>query len=231
MSSTSTVALTLRSLEHCYTPASVVHLSKSIGVIDGFSYSHSLAAVRTILQHLNCCKASKDNPGGLHPMYISLCCLAHSIDEKRVRRILLRDTLSDVLDVVRENFHVSYRKLKNCQILTLDRIDGRISFFVRCPGYCIPSDFVVQDVSIDTYISPHEVGLSDGSAAVQEQVALLIQQFGEKIVLPHLRHFMAHSQVEGIRDVQAPCSSFSNQHFPITYVYCSKREESVCCGA
>ena len=51
----------------------------------------------------------------------------------------------------------------------------------------------MQKISIDTYISPQEVGLSVGGAAIQEKVALLIQQFGEDIVLPHLRRFTEHS--------------------------------------
>ena len=73
----------------------------------------------------------------------------------------------------------------------------------------------MQKISIDTYISPQEVGLSVGGAAIQEKVALLIQQFGEDIILPHLRRFTERSRVEGILDDQPPRSLFFNStRFP-----------------
>lgn len=110
MSSTVTAPRSLGLLESDYTTASVTHLAKCIGIIEGFGYSHSVAAARAILYHWNFCNARHDFSGRLHPMYIPLCNLG-SIDEARARKILLQETLSDVLDAVRENFHVSYRKL------------------------------------------------------------------------------------------------------------------------
>lgn len=73
---------------------------------------------------------------------------------------------------------------------------------VRSPGYCPPPNFTVQDVTVDAYISPRETLL--GSAGIQEKVALLIQQFGEGIVLPHLRRFTSRCQMEGIPAVKVP---------------------------
>ena len=73
----------------------------------------------------------------------------------------------------------------------------------------------MREISIDAYISPQEVGLSVGGAMIQEKVALLIQQFGEDIVLPHLHRFTERSQVEGILDDEAPRSLFFiSTHFP-----------------
>lgn len=72
----------------------------------------------------------------------------------------------------------------------------------------------MQDISIDAYISPQELSLSVGSATVQEEVALLIQQFGENIVLPHLHRFTVRSQVEGIQNhVRAPGLFIFNSTF------------------
>ena len=96
---------------HRYTPASVSYLSKAIGVINGYSFSHSLAAACAILYHLNCSKATEDNPGRLHPMYIALHDTVGSLDEQHARQRLLQDILADVLDAVREKFHVKYLKL------------------------------------------------------------------------------------------------------------------------
>ena len=96
---------------HAYTPASVSHLSKAIGVIKGYSVSHSLAAARAILFHLNCSKDTEDNPGRLHPMYITLNHMVGSIDEQFARQRLLQDILADVLDAVHDKFHVEYLKL------------------------------------------------------------------------------------------------------------------------
>jgi hypothetical protein len=96
---------------HHYMPASVLYLSKAIGIINGYSFSHSLAAARAILYHLSCSKDTEDNPGRLHPMYIALHHTVGSIDEQFARKRLLQDILADVLDAVRELFHVEYLKL------------------------------------------------------------------------------------------------------------------------
>lgn len=55
---------------------------------------------------------------------------------------------------------------------------------------------------MDAYISPREILL--GGAEMQEKVALIIQQFGADIVLPHLRCFTSRCEVESIPPVQMP---------------------------
>ncbi len=60
---------------------------------------------------------------------------------------------------------------------------------VRCPGYSVEPNFkAVEDITIDTYISPREVSVDH--SRVQEHVALIVQRFAMDIVVPHLHRFM-----------------------------------------
>jgi hypothetical protein len=86
----------------------------------------------------------------------------------------------------------------------LDQIDGGISLLLRTPGYCVSSNVHVEDVTIDTYISPHEIHFN--GPRTQEKVALLVQQFGMDIALPHLCCFTGQCQDKGITEVKKPCS-------------------------
>jgi hypothetical protein len=76
---------------------------------------------------------------------------------------------------------------------------------VRCPGYSVAPGFkAVEDVTIDTYISPREVSLNH--ARIQEHVALIVQRFATNIVVPHLHRFTKRCFEEGIgTTVQRPC--------------------------
>lgn len=59
---------------------------------------------------------------------------------------------------------------------------------VRCPGYSVEPNFkAVEDITIDTYISPREVSVN--RSGVQEHVALIVQRFATDIVVPHLHRF------------------------------------------
>ena len=53
----------------------------------------------------------------------------------------------------------------------LDRIDGGVSLLLRTPGYCVAPNVRVEDITIDTYISPHEIKFN--GPHMQEKVALL----------------------------------------------------------
>ena len=74
---------------------------------------------------------------------------------------------------------------------------------LRTPGYCVTPNARVEDITIDTYISPHEIKFN--GPQIQEKVALLIQQFGTDIALPHLHCFTGRCQDEGIPEVKMPC--------------------------
>jgi hypothetical protein len=59
---------------------------------------------------------------------------------------------------------------------------------VRCPGYSVEPDFkAVEDITIDTFISPREVAVN--CSRIQEHVALVVQSFATDIVVPHLHRF------------------------------------------
>ena len=76
---------------------------------------------------------------------------------------------------------------------------------VRCPGYCIKPGFkAVEDITIDTYITPHEIFINQ--AGIQAHVVLLVQKFAADVVVPHLHHFMEWCMEADIPDVQCPHS-------------------------
>ena len=89
--------------------------------------------------------------------------------------------------------------------MILDRIDGGVSLLLRTPGYCVAPNARVEEITINTYISPHEIKFN--GPHMQEKVALLIQQFGTDIGLPHLHCFTKRCEDEGIPKVKMPRSS------------------------
>jgi hypothetical protein len=76
---------------------------------------------------------------------------------------------------------------------------------MRCPGYLTSEDLTVENVTIDVYMSPQE--LSETSSEISKHTALLVQSFGENIVLPHLRRFAERCRVEKVVPPQNPCKS------------------------
>ena len=73
----------------------------------------------------------------------------------------------------------------------------------------------MQDISIDTYITPHEI--NTGGTGIQQKVLLLVQQFASDIVQHHLHRFTSCCLLEGLLDVQRPCLfMFNVQHKQIT---------------
>ena len=73
----------------------------------------------------------------------------------------------------------------------------------------------MQDILIDTYITPHEI--NTGGTGIQQKVLLLVQQFASDIVQHHLCHFTSCCHLEGLPDVQRPHSfMFNVQHKQIT---------------
>ncbi|KAF8333786.1 hypothetical protein F5887DRAFT_1074593 [Amanita rubescens] len=175
-----------------YNPAGVAFNTSVIGKIGGFSSAHSRAAARAVLRHgmhTDCLKdVNQASLVGLHPFFFSFNDAAGSMNDPGARKELLHDTLADAFDA----------------ISTLDRLDGGITLMVRCPGYPVEPRFkAVEDVTIDTYISPREVSLNH--AGIQEHVALIVQRFATNIVVPHLHRFTKRCFEGGIgTTVQCP---------------------------
>lgn len=68
----------------------------------------------------------------------------------------------------------------------------------------------LENLTVDVYISPRE--LTEGGKQVSERVALLVQEFGANLALPHLRRFQARCSMEGVKPLPAPGMSK-----PVTY--------------
>ena len=98
--------------------------------------------------------------------------------------------------------HSSHGTYKTTKISTLDRIDGGISVLLRCPGFKPSEGSGAEHMTIDTYISPHE--LKAGGKDLTKHIALLVQSFGADIALPHLHRFEARCAVEGVRPPSVP---------------------------
>jgi hypothetical protein len=81
-------------------------------------------------------------------------------------------------------------------------LDGGISLLLRCPGFKPAPGLAVEDITVDTYISPHE--LEAGGKDMTKHIALLVQSFGAKVVLPHLHRFAARCAVERVKPPSAP---------------------------
>lgn len=88
----------------------------------------------------------------------------------------------------------------------LDLIDGGISLMLRCPGYRSDSTLSLEDVTVEVYVSPRE--LAKGGKEMSERVALLVQEFGKHLALPHLHLFQARCLVENVKALPAPGALF-----------------------
>jgi hypothetical protein len=80
-----------------------------------------------------------------------------------------------------------------------DRIDGGITFLLRCPGYCAWEGISLEDITLDIYFSPRE--LTEGGQKLRSAIDTLMQIFGEDVVSPHLKRFTARCGAEGIRNI------------------------------
>ena len=79
------------------------------------------------------------------------------------------------------------------KLATLDRIDGGISILLHCPGYPVPTDIMVENISIDLYVTPREANALENA----KHIAYLVQSFGENLVHPHLLCFTHRHLTEG----------------------------------
>jgi hypothetical protein len=65
----------------------------------------------------------------------------------------------------------------------LDRLDGGISLFLRCPGFRLPSNATADKVNVDIYVHyPHELVQNEH---INSDVTVLVQMFCQDFVFPH----------------------------------------------
>lgn len=89
----------------------------------------------------------------------------------------------------------------------MDQIDGGISVILRCPGH--PAGISLENLTVDVYITPRE--LIEGGKPISERVALLVQEFGANLALPHLQRFQTRCSNEGVKPLPAPGMSDSSR--------------------
>lgn len=68
---------------------------------------------------------------------------------------------------------------------------------LRCPGYQPSTVLSVENITVDVYVSPRE--LAEGGKKLSERVALLVQEFGANLALPHLLRFQTRCLFEGVK--------------------------------
>lgn len=79
----------------------------------------------------------------------------------------------------------------------MDAIDGGISLILHCPGYQSKTAIAPENLTIDVYVSPRE--LAEGRKGFSEFVALIVQDFGTNLAVPHLRRFHNRCTTEGVK--------------------------------
>lgn len=73
---------------------------------------------------------------------------------------------------------------------------------LHCPGYQTKAAIVPENLTIDVYVSPRE--LSEGGQKFSELVALIVQDFGANLAVPHLRRFQDRCTVERVKALGPP---------------------------
>lgn len=79
----------------------------------------------------------------------------------------------------------------------MDAIDGGISLVLHCPGYQSKSTIAPENLTVEVYVSPRE--LAEGGKKFSEFVALIVQDFGTNLAVPHLRRFQSRCMTEGVK--------------------------------
>jgi len=72
-------------------------------------------------------------------------------------------------------------------------LDGGITVMLHCPGYPVDPRFTIEDLSVDVYATSRELSVP----GLSEQLAILVQLFGELVAEAHLKRFMHRLRAEG----------------------------------
>ncbi|KIK21242.1 hypothetical protein PISMIDRAFT_104345 [Pisolithus microcarpus 441] len=171
-----------------FTVAAITSLYSS-PFAEGFSIGQRQAAIRALLRygaHEDGMHHHTKSPGGLHPAYAAFN-PADKTEGKVIRRTeVVEASLGDVFDA----------------ITLQDRLDGGLSVLIRCPGSDSP--VAAEKLSVDVYITPHEVL---GNERVSGDSAMLVQAFCQEFAIPHLRRFTERCKIESIRVPKPRCKS------------------------
>lgn len=84
----------------------------------------------------------------------------------------------------------------------MDSVDGGISLLLHCPGYQPKAAITPENLTVDVYVSPRE--LREGGPKFSELVALIVQDFGTNLAVPHLRRFQRRCSLEGVKALAQP---------------------------
>jgi hypothetical protein len=144
-------------------------------------------------------------------MYIAIHGMgtAKKPEDAEIKKLLV-DSGKDIFDMVSTFllacFFPSCTYIFMAQMTVQDHIDGGITLLMRCPGYHASEELTAENITVDIYISPHE--LLEGGTKMNENVAVMVQKFWQDFALPHLHRFAAHCHVENIVPPQVPCESY-----------------------
>ncbi|KAF9234798.1 hypothetical protein BU15DRAFT_78718 [Melanogaster broomeanus] len=96
-----------------------------------------------------------------------------------------------------------------------DQLDGGISVLIWCPSTPVPSTLTPEEVSVDLYITPHELQ-SEDSMRIKGDVATLVQAFCEEFAVPHLHRFTERCCMEAVDPLihHFTVNPVSPQHLP-----------------
>ncbi|KDQ59629.1 hypothetical protein JAAARDRAFT_192129 [Jaapia argillacea MUCL 33604] len=89
-------------------------------------------------------------------------------------------------------------------ITALDREDGGFSVLIRVPGKLAPENKPPssQEISIETYLPPHEV--ETHSTDYKGAISMIISIFGENIAIPHLTRLKKRCERSGVMPTYIP---------------------------
>ncbi|KAG2151062.1 uncharacterized protein EDB93DRAFT_1083700 [Suillus bovinus] len=148
-----------------------------------FTETEHQAAVRALLRHdahLDGTHFHTRKPAGLHPSYIAFNSYT-TLDEKfMMHKEFVEAALQDLFDAVAMQ----------------DRLDGRISLVIRCPGSEATPTLSPEHLSLDLYITPRE--LCESPDRIGGDISVMVQAFEEEFAVPHLRHFTERCHIEGV---------------------------------
>ncbi|KIM50938.1 hypothetical protein SCLCIDRAFT_33882 [Scleroderma citrinum Foug A] len=202
-----------------FTVAAITALYSS-SFSQGFSNSQCQAAIRALLRH----GAHEDGthyhtkmPGGLHPAYTAFNPIERTENKVLSRMDLIEASLGDVFDV----------------ITLQDRLDGRISLFIRCPGSEPLSNLAAEKITLDIYVTPHKLVCNE---CVSGDTAMLVQAFSQEFALPHLQCFAEQCKIESIkapkpRLLAEPIDLNRQNHLPTFLSPVASRIQCTACSA
>lgn len=81
-------------------------------------------------------------------------------------------------------------------------MDGGITVLLHSQGFKPSAKLCTENITVEVYVSPHE--LSEGNQQISEDVAFLVQDFGNKIVAPHIHRFLSRCKVDNVTPPREP---------------------------